>query len=278
MLHTKGEKMINILFGGNYKVYDGILLCLMSMVKHTNEPLNINILTADITEQNPDYKPVSEEDRLQLEKVVKAKNIESKVSLIMLGKEFNNWALSSENKLNQYTPFAFLRLFSDKVDLPEKVIYLDTDIMLNGDIKELFDIDMTNYELGVVKDRYGKFFISPRYFNSGVLLMNMKNIKESKLFERVRDICFKKKMMFPDQSALNKCCKRKLYLPRKFNEQGNPRKDTIIQHFSKRIVWIPFHTINIKQYHIDQVHEKYKIFIYDDIYEEYKKLKSQKKN
>lgn len=269
--------MINVLFGGNYKVYDGILLTILSMVKHCNEPLNINILTADLTEHNPEYKPIQEKDIETLNKIVKAKNPESKVSSIMLNKEFNDWAMSSENKLNQYTPFAFLRLFADKIDLPEKVIYLDSDIMFNGNIKELFEKDMSNYELGVVKDRYGSWFIRPKYFNSGVLLMNMKNIKESNLLEKVRNICFSKKMMFPDQTALNTCCKRKLYLPRKFNEQGNPRKDTIIQHFSKRIVFIPFHTINIKQYHIDQVHNRYKIFIYDDIYEEYKKFKSQGK-
>lgn len=267
--------MINILFGGNYKVYDGILLCLMSMVKHTSEPLNVNILTAELTELNPEYKPVSETDREQLEKVLKSKNPNSKVSIIKLGKEFNDWTTSSENKLNSYTPFAFLRLFSDKVELPNKVIYLDSDIMLNGDIKELFDIDISGYELGVVKDRYGRFFISPKYFNSGVLLMNMENIKKSNLLEKVRNICATKKMKFPDQTALNKCCKKKLYLPRKFNEQGNPRKDTVIQHFSKRIVWFPFHTVNVKQYHIDDVHKKYKIFIYDDIYEEYKKIKKQ---
>ena len=266
--------MINILFGGNYKVYDGILLTIMSMIKHCKDPINIIILTADLTKHNPEYKPIQEKDIETLNTIVKRVNPESKVSSIMLGDEFNNWAMNSENKLNQYTPFAFLRLFADKINLPEKVIYLDSDIMLNGNIKELFDIDMTNYELGVVKDRYGRWFINPRYFNSGVLLMNMKNIKESNLLERVRNICFSKKMGFPDQSALNKCCKRKLYLPRKFNEQANPRKNTIIQHFSKRIVWIPFHTINIKQYHIDQVHNKYKIYIYDDIYEEYKKIKS----
>lgn len=264
--------MINILFGGNYKVYNGILLTTMSMVKHCKDPININILTADLTEYNPEYKPIQDKDIQKLNEIVKNVNPVSSVKSIMLGKDFNNWAMSSENKLNQYTPFAFLRLFADKIDLPDKIIYLDSDIMFNGNIKELFDYDITNYELGVVLDRYGKFFINPKYFNSGVLLMNMRNIKQSNLLEHVRNICSSKKMMFPDQTALNKCCKHKLYLPRKFNEQANPKKDTIIQHFSKRIFWFPFHTRNIKQYHIDDVHKKYKIFIYDDIYEEYKKI------
>lgn len=269
----KEKNLINILFGGNFKVYDGILLTTMSMIKHCKEPISINILTADLTEYNPEYKPIKEEEVKRLDEIVKNVNSESSVKAIMLGKEFNDWAMNSENRLNQYTPFAFLRLFADKIELPDKIIYLDSDIMFNGNVKELFDTDMTDYELGVVLDRYGRWFINRKYFNSGMLLMNMKNIKESNLLEDVRNICATKKMAFPDQTALNKCCKRILYLPRKFNEQGNPKKDTIIQHFSKRIVWFPFHTRNIKQYHIDDVHKKYKIFIYDDIYEEYKKLK-----
>ena len=79
-------------------------------------------------------------------------------------------------------------------------------------------------------------------------------------------------MFFHDQDALNKLCNNKLYLDRKLNEQGNPKKDTIIQHFSKRIVWFPFHTINIKPWDIQNVHKKYKIHNYDDIYEKYNSI------
>jgi len=268
--------MINILFGGNDKMFDGILLCLMSMSKHCEEALNVFILTADVSELNPEFKPISETHVKHFEQVVKKKNNNSKVTLIHLGNEFNHWILSSSNKLNAYTPFAFLRLFADKIeDLPNKIIYLDTDIMINGNIKELFDIDVRNYELGIVKDRYGHIFIRPKYFNSGMLLMNMKKIKESKLLENVRNVCSTKKMAFPDQSALNKFVKKKLYLPRKFNEQGNLKPNTIVQHFSKRIKWFPiFHTINIKPWQINDVQNKYKCHAYDDIYDEYLKIKS----
>lgn len=270
--------MINILFGGNYKVFDGILLCLMSMSKNTKEALNVFILTADVTELNPDYKPVNNTDVEFLNKYLKQKNVNNNVKLITLGKDFNNWINSSKNQLNQYTPFAFLRLFAASVDeLPDKVIYLDTDIMVPGNIKELFDIDISNYELGVVRDRVGKWFIGSNYFNSGVLLINMKKIKKTNLLEKVKDMCVDKKLFFPDQTALNKLATSVLYLPNKFNEQYNPKKDTIIQHFCKRVKWLPFfHTQNIKPWHIDNVKKKYKINIYNDIYEEYLKIKNTK--
>ena len=266
--------MINILFGGNEKVFDGILLCLLSMTKHTNQELNIYILSADVSELNPNFTPLQAKQIEILNQVVKKKNPKSNVNLVIMGQDFNNWINNSQNKLNSYTPFAFLRLFADKVeDLPDKIIYLDTDIMINGDIKELFDIDITNHELGIVRDRYGHFFIKPNYFNSGMLLMNMKNIKESKLLEKVKYTCTHKKMAFPDQSALNKCCKKKLYLPRKFNEQGKLRDDTVVHHFSKKIKWLPFfHTTNIKPWQIEEVQNKYKCHAYDDIYDEYRRI------
>lgn len=267
--------MVNILFGGNDKVFDGILLCLMSMTKHTSEDINVYILTADITEINAEYRPISQDKIKFLENYLKNKNPNNTVNLISMSEQLKNWILCSKNKLNVYTPYAFLRLFADSLkELPDKIIYLDCDIMINGDIKELYDIDITNYELGVVLDRYGHIFIKPKYFNSGMLLMNLKKIRETKLFDNVKKMCLEKKMGFPDQSALNMLTKAKLYLPRKFNEQGNLRKDTIIHHFCKRIKWLPFfHTQNVKQWHVDDVKNKYKIHQYDDIYDEYFKIK-----
>lgn len=264
--------MINVLFGGNYKVFDGILLCLMSMIKHTNQAINVYILTADVTELNEDYKPISKTQAQTLSKIIKTKNPNSQINLIKLNDDFNSWITNSSNKLSSYTPFAFLRLFADKIEvLPEKIIYLDTDIMINGNIGELFETDINNYEMAVVKDRYGHIFIKPNYFNSGMLLMNMKKIKESQILEKVRNFCYHKKMAFPDQSALNKFCKNKIYLPRKFNEQGKMRNDTVIHHFSKKIQWFPFfHTINIKPWQIEDVQNKYKCHAYDEIYKEYK--------
>ena len=158
--------------------------------------------------------------------------------------------------------------------MPDKLIYLDTDILVPGDISRLFNIDISNYELAAVRDHNGQWFIGANYFNSGVLLMNMKKIKETKLLEKVKDMCLTKKMAFPDQTALNKLATSVLYLPRKFNEQNKIKKDTIIQHFCKRIKWLPiFKTQNIKPWQIKEVQNIYKIHNYDELYKEYIELK-----
>ena len=263
------------MFGGNYKVFDGILLCLLSMTKYCHQPISVYILTADVTELKEEFKPINQLQVEVLEKIIKSKNSQSKINLITLGEEFNSWVKKSSNKTSYYTPFAFLRLFADKINLPNKILYLDTDIMINGNIENLYTIDISNHEMAVVLDRYGHLFIRPFYFNSGMLLMNMEKLKETNLLSKVRDMCIKRKMAFPDQSALNKYCKNKLYVPRKFNEQGKLKSDTIIHHFSKKIKWFPFfHTINIKPWHIDDVRKKYKCHAYDDIYNDFLKIKS----
>ena len=85
--------MINILFGGNRNVFDGILLCLLSMRKHTSQALNIFILSADVSCLNKNYVPLTKNQINILDCLVKEKNPNSQVSLIMLGKSFNNWIL-----------------------------------------------------------------------------------------------------------------------------------------------------------------------------------------
>ena len=66
--------MINILFGGNHKVFDGILLCLMSMTKHCKSPLNVYILTASLTDLNPEYTPITKNQVATLENIIKQAN------------------------------------------------------------------------------------------------------------------------------------------------------------------------------------------------------------
>ncbi len=267
--------MINIMFCGNDRVKDGLTLSIMSMIKHTAEALNIYVLTADLRDIDPSFSPINQSTIDRLNSLVKTKNELSSVKLIMLKQDFHDFAMKSQNCMSVYTPFAFLRLFADQLDLPNKLLYLDVDIMVKDNIAKLFNNDIENFELAAVRDRYGKVFIDRNYFNSGVMLLNLAKIRKNNLFARVRNLVLTKKMSFPDQTALNKLTKSVLYLPRRFNEQGKAKKDTVIQHFSKRIVWIPFHTINIKPWDIDKIHKRYKIFDFDDIYSEFHKFKAE---
>ena len=83
--------MINILFGGNKKVFNGIVLCVLSIIKHTKKPLNIFILTADLQKYNQNYQPITQDDVVFLNKILKQENINSNATLITLDENFENY-------------------------------------------------------------------------------------------------------------------------------------------------------------------------------------------
>lgn len=261
--------MINIVYTGNDYVFKGIMLSVLSILKHTDRPINVYIITMSIDS----FMPINSKMVDTLDKVLKEKNKESNAFLIDATNIFNEEMKDSKNLNNFYTPYCLLRLFSDLLDLPNKILYLDTDTMINKDISSLFDIDITNYEFAGVVDRLGRFFIDKNYINSGVLLLNLDMIKKTGLFKNTRELVKTKKMAFPDQSALNKLKKYYLKIPSIYNSQRYLKKDTVVKHFCKSIRWLPiYHTINVKQWEVKSVHKRLKIYAYDDIYKKYEEI------
>lgn len=65
-----------LLFAGNVKVFDGILTCLLSVVKRTKtkEPVTAIILTMNISYLRDDYVPVTKEQTDFLRNVLKKYN------------------------------------------------------------------------------------------------------------------------------------------------------------------------------------------------------------
>ncbi len=277
----EGEKlkMINLMFCLNGKFMDGIIISLLSITKHTDEQLNVYVLTVDLRDLDESYTPFTPKQAEIADKIVKAKNPKSQVILIDITDMFRKEMMKSANMKTHYTPYILIRLFSDKIkELPSKILYLDCDIVCYKDIKEIYETDISGYEVGVARDAIGRYFINRKYMNSGVVLMNLDEIRKNNSFEKAREMVLKRPMAMPDQTAIYKCCKKKIYFPDKYNEQKKRKEDTIIRHFSMTIKWLPFfRLVNIKPWHIDRVHNEYKIFDYEDIIEEYKKIKEENK-
>ena len=267
--------MINILMCGNEGVFDGMLLTALSIVKHSSRRINLFIGTMDISYINPRFLPIKESDAKVIEKVLKQKNPESSVEIIDFEENFRRELIDSKNINTGYTPYAMIRLFADECELlPDKLLYLDTDVLLSKDVGELYDVDVENYDLAGVRDHYGRFFIYPNYLNSGVMLWNLKAIREKGIFRRATKLCKDKKMLLMDQSAINKYAKKKLILPTRFNEQHKNHPDTVVRHFSMRIKWFPYiRTEKIKPWNFDLIHKKLGLHEYDDIFQEFQNIK-----
>ncbi len=266
---------MNILFCGDRGVCQGIFLSALSICQNTRCDIHFYILTASV--QGREAIPQSFADSLR--NTVQEKHKGHQVILLDITEQFHGY-LPLANMGTRFTPLCMLRLFADSIpEIPDKILYLDTDVLCNGDFKELYDMDMSDYDIAGVPDRYGKWFfgniLMHNYLNSGVLLMNMKKICDDDLFEKCRKMCRDKKMLMPDQSALNKLAvKRKL--PGKYNNQGKMKKDTVFKHFTTFFKFLPrFRVVTIKPWQVDKLHNELKIFEFDDILEEYQRSTKQ---
>ena len=268
--------MINILLCGNEKVFDGALTQLLSITNRTKETINCYIFTMDISRIKPEYTCITDEQVAFLDRVIKSKKIDNKVTKIDVTNLYENEFYKCKNETAYCTPYTLLRLLADLVpDLPNKILYLDIDMMANDDISKLYNTDISEYEYAAVKEKYGSIFIWPDYINAGMLLLNMEKIKETKLLEKARNLIKTKKMLFADQDAIYRSTSKKLLLPRKYNEQSSfKRKDTVICHFCKRLMLLPYpHTENYKQWQIDEIHKELKCYTFEEDLKEYLNLK-----
>lgn len=270
--------MINILLCGNKKVFDGALTELLSITNKTKETINCYIFTMDVSRIKKDYTCITDEQIDFLNEVVKSKNKENKVIKIDVTNLYESEFGNCKNEGAYCTPYTLLRLLADMVpEIPDKILYLDIDMMAADDISKLYNTDITDYEYAAVKEKYGSVFIWPDYINAGMLLLNMKKIKETKLLEKARNLIKTKKMLFADQDAIYRATTKKLLLPRIYNEQSKfNKKDTVICHFCKRLMWMPYpHTENYKQWNVDEIHKELKCYSFDQDLEEYIKLKKE---
>lgn len=136
---------------------------------------------------------------------------------------------SIKNKValrDYYSVSIYFRLFIPTL-FPEydKAIYLDSDIVLNRDIADMFNVEIGNNYLGAVLDETvftNKDFIyyinealdvrEKQYFNSGVLIMNLKKFRdndiENDFYNWVNSYNFG--TVAPDQDYLNCISKNKV--------------------------------------------------------------------
>ena len=270
---------MNILYCGDDGIKRGVLISILSLLKNNVKPLEIYILTI----KYDNVKPFSKKTAAYLDKIVRKKSSKNFVKLIDATDVFVK-NLPSKNMGSYFTPCSMLRLYADKI--PEiagldRILYLDYDVVCRKDISEFYYMDMKGIEAAGVLDIYGKRFyhyhglLNRDYMNSGVMLFNMKECLKTDMFEKAVTLCGKRWMMLADQAALNKSIVKRKILPLKYNDQRErPDDNTVLHHFSNNFKFWPFfHVQKVKPFEIEKVHKILKIHDYDDIFEEYNKLK-----
>ena len=109
----------------------------------------------------------------------------------------------------------------------EKVIYLDCDIIVEQDIKDFWDNDITEFYAGVVEDegsvsqiRRMRLPLENNYFNAGILLLNLNELRRINFKEKCIEYYQRNKSIITlqDQDILNGVLNGKCkFLPLKWN-------------------------------------------------------------
>ena len=95
----------------------------------------------------------------------------------------------------------------------DKILYLDSDIIVKKDLSNIFSIDITKYYAAVVKDYKAMDYNPPQtvklglkhkaYFNSGVMLLNLSKMRKENITEKLVEYRKNGINYFMDQDAFN---------------------------------------------------------------------------
>lgn len=273
---------MNVLFCGDRKIIDGLTIAVLSLLKQVSKPLTVYVFTMDFEAAGKKFHKISESDLSGLAKKMRQKNPKNELIVLDISGLYKKDPVTA-NKHSYFTPYCMLRLYADQIPgFPEKILYLDTDVVCLNDPAELYEMNNSRYEMVGVLDRYGgKIFRRPfgkqKYINSGVLLLNLGLIRKTGLFKKAREMCEKLPMVMPDQTALNFCVKYKKIVKKKFNDQEKIQKDTVFRHFSNTFKFFPYFKVQkIKPWNVDKLHEILKTHEFDDVLEEWRELKAKR--
>ena len=207
VLNEQDDDIIHIGFGlhdkdGHYSVWVGTVM--QSILEHTESRICFHILHDET---------VSEENKRRLAQVAHQKGD------VIEFHEINSAEFECiKDRTHGFTIGTMFRcMLPDLLPDLSKIVYLDADIFVNIDIKELWEFDISDYCLAAVADEGVIKFHIPnilykypeinrnQYFNAGVLCMNLKKIKQrGNLKDMVVEFLVNNpEATYPDQDALN---------------------------------------------------------------------------
>ena len=206
-----------------YSVDDNYIPCLAvaleSLIAHTSRDNNyrIIILNTGISNEN-------------VAKIMKYESTNVKISFEDISSKMQKLEKELELRIRDYyTITIYYRLFiASLFPQIDKAIYLDADMLVLDDVAKIYNVDMGNNLLIAVRDevvasdeilrKYSLLQIGvdyDYYFNSGMLVMNLREMRKSKIEEKFIYMLTKYNLqtICPDQDYLNVLCRdRVIYL------------------------------------------------------------------
>jgi len=191
------------------------------------------VMLYSLRKNNPDYKItvyaisdklVTDKDWEQISEVYKGTNLSVERVLIDAA-QFADFKTADHASAANYYRIQMAELLPTSI---EKILYLDVDILVLGNIMPIYNIDINGYDLAAIEDPDNpiKYTLGLKpeepYLNSGIMLMNLAEWRRIKLSIQLRDFILNNAslLQFWDQDAFNVVCKgRWKALPPKYNVQ-----------------------------------------------------------
>ena len=149
----------------------------------------------------------------------------------------------------------FRYVIADLIPNVDKILYLDADTVIAGNIAKLYNIDLGKNYLAGCKDKfvakeaeYAQLFNPKGYINAGVLLINTKIFRENHLSQKLikKTIDLQDKTKYLDQDILNAVCSNHILIMDSiynfaieniFTEKKNRKKAVVIHYTGPQKPW-----------------------------------------
>mgnify|MGYP004659368821 FL=1 len=174
------------------------------------------------------HADISEENQNLLQSIINKTNNATLSFIDTKGFLANEWERGNFSKnAGQFTTDTIIRCFVAKF-LPQydKAIYSDVDVVVVDDISKLFDIDLKDKYMGVVRGAFNNYSESElshlseenyekfkdTYFAGGIWLLNLKKIREDNLESKMIEIILDNSIIkrWNDQDIMNIACDNKV--------------------------------------------------------------------
>lgn len=244
---------IPIFFSVDNNYIKFMAVTIQSLIENSSENYvyNLRVLYTDISNENMDRIKKMSKDNIKIEFV-----------------DLNYYIDRIKDKLytrDYYSKSTYFRLFLPNL-YPnyEKILYLDSDIVILDDVAKLYNINIKNCLLGAATEEtaiytqeiknYAKRVIgvsdNKHYFNAGILLMNLKELRDFGLQEKFLYLLEKNiYSVAQDQDYLNRMCKGRVkYINQMWNKSPAPIKNVNINKIK-----IIHYTLARKPWHNDAV-------------------------
>ena len=175
-----------VVFAGDYAYIRQIETAMKSLCRH-NSHLKIYLLNQDIPQE------WVSQIRIYLQEMGG-----DLIDCKLIGSQYKmNWS----NKLPHINHMTFARYFIPDFVTEDKVLYLDSDLIVTGDLTDLFELDLGENYLGAARS----CFSAGIGFNAGVLLINNKKWRAENIRQKLIDLTEKEheNVAEGDQSILN---------------------------------------------------------------------------